>query len=158
MNDSRILIRKARQKDLTDICELFKISIEKSCSSDYTQVQIAAWISASENQKKWVDKIMKQYFLVAEMKNVIVGFVSLEKNYIDLLYVHPEFQQKRVATQLMAVVEMEANHKHHHIIRTDASITAKPFFVSRGYDVVQENKIRINDIHISNWEMKKEFL
>ena len=42
-----------------------------------------------------------------------------------------------------------------HEIKTYASITAKPFFESRGYAVVKEQEVERSGVKLKNYEMLK---
>jgi len=99
----------------------------------------------------WI--IKKNYTIVALENNIIVGFGDIDKTgYLDRLYVHKDYQGKKIATLIL--VELEKKVKPCKII-TYASITAKPFFESRGYEVVKENVVIRNNVYLSNYIMEK---
>ncbi|WP_369809987.1 GNAT family N-acetyltransferase [Gracilibacillus caseinilyticus] len=67
----------------------------------------------------------------------MVGFADISfLGHLDRLYVHKDFQRKGIATALVDVLESEAKKLDLLTIDTDASITAKPFFLHRGYRVI----------------------
>jgi len=156
VNIKDIIIRKADVKDLNQICEVFTLSIEKTCHNDYNAPQISAWSSAATNHVKWIHKISTLFFIVAEKENRIVGFAALEQNTIDLLYVHPDFQQMGIASHLLSVVITEARCHSYTTIKTEASNTAKQFFINNGFDITEKNNARVNGIEIPNWKMTKQ--
>lgn len=66
---------------------------------------------------------------------VIVGFGDMSPNgYPDRLYVHRDFQRRGTARAICDELERFAGGR----VTTHASITAKPFFLNRGYRVVRE--------------------
>lgn len=66
---------------------------------------------------------------------VIVGFGDMSPNgYPDRLYVHRGFQRHGTARAICDELERFAGGR----VTTHASITAKPFFLNRGYRVVRE--------------------
>ena len=150
-----IAIRKAEVKDLNQICEVFKLSIEKTCHNDYNVPQISAWSSAGTNYGNWIQKISTLFFIVAEKENMIVGFAALEQNTLDLLYVHPDFQHFGVGTELFLTIENELRKQLIPNIFTESSITAKPFFLQRGFNLITENMVQINGTDIPNFKMRK---
>ena len=87
----KLIFEKATIENLNEILNLFKNTIENSCFKEYNEAQIAVWVSSIEDKERWKSKIENQYFIVVKNQNKIVGFGSLEKNYIDLLYVHKDF-------------------------------------------------------------------
>ena len=106
---SEITVRQAKIIDLTEMQKMFVDTIITICKNDYTQVQINSWTSSIENTQRWTDKILSQYFLVAELDNKIVGFASLENNnYFDFLYIHKDYQRQGIADQLYTEIEKEA--------------------------------------------------
>ena len=83
---------------------------------------------------------------------VIVGFGSIDKSgCLDLLFVHKDYQKQGIATALCNELE-----KGFPVIYTFASVTAKPFFESRGYVVVKEQEAERSGIRLKNFEMKKK--
>ena len=98
------------------------------------------------------DYLLKQYTLIAEINDEIVGFGSIDKlGYLDLLFVHKDYQKQGIATALCNELE-----KGFSVINTFASITAKPFFESRGYVVVSEWEAERFGVKLKNFEMQKE--
>src|SRR5687767_6539030 len=87
---------------LDQIRDLFRQTVLISNSVDYNEEQISAWASAADNKERWVQKIESQYFLVAVFEKGIGGIASLEPGgYLDLFYVHPAYQRKKVGQKLL---------------------------------------------------------
>ena len=157
MNDKKILIRHARPNDLTAIQELFVDTIEAVCRYDYSPEQIAVWTSSIENTKRWTDKLMKQYFLIAEIDNRIVGFASLENNeYFDFMYVHKDYQRQGIADNLYSEIEAKAIKHGATLLTSDVSITARPFFEKKGFKIMAEQRNDIKCVEVINYKMIKE--
>ena len=72
------------------------------------------------------------------------------ETYLDRLYVHKDYQRQGVATALCNELERGFDR-----ITTHASITAKPFFLHRGYKVVREQQVVRNGISLTNYVMEK---
>ncbi|MEM8525299.1 MAG: GNAT family N-acetyltransferase [Bacteroidota bacterium] len=151
-----LFIRKATLEDLVAILDLFRNTIRHTCQNDYTEVQIAVWISGIENQARWKRAIEEQFFIVAEQKNEIVGFASLENgNYIDFLYVHYNHQRKGIASLLLDAIQAEAEWQGKTIFWSHVSKTARPFFERKGFEVIRENYKMVEGVEIMNYCMKK---
>ncbi|PQJ80251.1 GNAT family N-acetyltransferase [Polaribacter porphyrae] len=149
------LVEKASIKNLDEILSLFKNTIEKTCCEDYNKSQISAWISSVENRERWIHKIKNQYFIIVKTKNLIVGFGSLEQDYIDFLYVHHNFLRKGIASILYESLKKESQKLGFIKLTTHSSKTAFPFFASKGFQLIKENTITRKGVEISNFEMKK---
>ena len=86
MSISEYKIRKAKLQDLKQTQTLFLDTIKSSCAKDYNPEQINAWISGIENYERWVAIMERQYTIVAETNDRLLGFASLaNQNYLDLL-------------------------------------------------------------------------
>ena len=68
---------------------------------------------------------------------------------LDLLYVHKDFQRQGIATALCDELE-----KGFTVIKTYASVTAKPFFEKRGYKTIKEQEVERLGIKLKNFEMR----
>lgn len=157
MLSNNFIIRLAKKEDLAEMQKLFVDTISTVCTNDYDSDQIKAWTSSVKNTDKWLDKMNRQYFLIAEMDKKIVGYASLERgNYFDILYVHKDYQKQGIAQTLLNKIETESKSQDILIINSDVSITAKPFFEKNGYVVERENTNVLDGIKIVNYRMTKQ--
>ncbi|MDR3026242.1 GNAT family N-acetyltransferase [Chryseobacterium sp.] len=157
-NSQSITIRKGISKDLPEMLELFTSTIDEVCQKDYKPQQIEAWKSGAENKERWINVISSQHVLIAENGNQIVGFCTLDKgNYIDLLFVHKDYQQKGIAAMLYHEIEKEALEHDTKQITADVSKTARPFFEKMGFHVIKEQIVHVRGIALTNYKMTKKF-
>lgn len=157
MNIDKVKIRLVQKEDLVEIHKLFVETIQEVCIKDYDSSQINAWTSSINNKERWLKKVANQYFIVAQIENVIVGYASLEcDNYFDFLYIHKNFQRKGIAKVLLDNIEMRAVEKNTDVITSDVSITARPFFERNGYIVRKTNTNVIDGVEIINYQMTKQ--
>jgi len=153
----KITIEDAVLEDIKEIQQLFFDTIKSVCKNDYTNEQINAWSTAKNDDQKWKDKILNQYFLIAREGSKIIGFGSLENNeYLDLLYVHKDYQKKGVAKKLLSYLEKKAEINRTEKLTSDVSTTAKSFFEKNGYKVIKEQKNEINNVVLANFKMIKK--
>ncbi|MEM9674673.1 MAG: GNAT family N-acetyltransferase [Cyclobacteriaceae bacterium] len=149
-------LRQATVADLPEIQIVFVETIRQVANSDYNPAQIEAWAAGVRNQKRWEDAIDDQYFLVATAEDAIVGFGSLDEGgYLDFLYVHKDYQRKGIAHTLYEQLEQEAISKNCVQITTNASKTARLFFLAQGFEVVKENSNQIRGVEVVNYRMQK---
>jgi putative acetyltransferase len=156
MNNPEISIRLAKLSDLTEMLKMFVDTISIICKDDYSPEQIKVWTSSIENKQRWTDKIISQYFLVAELNNKIVGYASLGNDeYIDFLYVHKDYQRQGIANILYIEIEKEAIKRKATVLSSDVSENARRFFEKKGFKTVIPQKNIIRGVEIINYKMKK---
>ena len=145
-------IRLYKESDFKAISELFYDTVHSVNAKDYTEKQLSAWAKNRDSLKSRRDVLPKQYTLIAESDGIIVGFGSIDNSgCLDLLFVHKDFQGQGVATALCDELE-----KGFPVIKTYASITAKPFFETRGYVVIKAQEVERFGVKLKNFEMIKK--
>lgn len=75
-----------------------------------------------------------------------------ESGYLDRLYVRKDYQRQGIASAICDELERFAAGK---TITTHASITAKPFFLHRGYRVVRKQEVIRRGVALTNLVMEK---
>ncbi len=152
-----LIVRKGVLQEIEEISVLFSETIDTICSYDYNSEQIAAWKSSSRDQQRWHRLIENQYFIIAILNGKIVGFASLDQgNYVDVMYVHRDFQRQGIAQKLYNTLENEAKRQKSTFITADVSKTAKPFFETNGFKVTTEQIQIRNEVEIPNYNMQKQ--
>ena len=120
-----------------------------------TQYKIT-WINIHLNLggiEKWNQSLQEHFSIVAVDNEIIVGFRDIDKDgYLDRLFVHADYQGKRIATTICNQLEQAVVGK----IITHASITAKPFFEKRGYKIIKKQEVERQGIFLTNFVMEKD--
>lgn len=151
-----ISVREIRPSDL-DICiELFQETVQTINQRDYTQLQLDAWAPKEiDNRNRW-ETLLNNISYVAEIYDQIVGFADLTVNgYLDRLFVHKDYQGKGIATALMSKIEGQAKALKLKEMKTEATITAKPFFEKFGFKIVKQQLVEIRGVEFTNYLMIK---
>lgn len=152
-------IRKFQDSDIAQIVSLFYETVHSVNKQDYSQEQLDAWAPLDEKEIKlqtWSDSMRHNITYVAEINDIIVGFADLTPDgHLDRLYVHKDFQGQGIASALVNKLESEAIRLDLVEINTDASITAKPFFEGRGYQVLHSQSVERKGITLVNFKMIK---
>lgn len=152
-------IRKGTIDDKNELQQLFVNTIKEICKNDYNQHQIEVWTSGIENSDRWQAIFKNQKVFVSIQNDQITGFSTLENgNYVDLFYVHKDFQKQGIAKALYDVIESEAINQNQKVISADVSITAKDFFLKMGFDVLNEQNVLVKNINFLNFKMQKQIL
>lgn len=93
---------------------------------------------------------------VATIGDQIIGFAEFEKNgHIDCFYVHHHFQGKGAGTAMMNEIIQAAKVERLCRIYAEVSITAKPFFLAKGFIVINEQSIVLRGVELINFVMEK---
>lgn len=146
-------IRNYKRDDLAEIISLFRDTVHKVNTKDYTQVQVDVWAPDSIDMDEWDKALSEHYTFVAVNDDVIIGFGDIDvSGYLDRLYVHHDYVRQGVATLICA--KLESMIDSDKTIVTHASITAKPFFEKRGYRVVKEQLVKRNGVFLKNYIME----
>lgn len=153
MSDN-IRIRKYEESDSEEIYNLFYDTVHTVNVADYSREQLDVWAVRNADLTEWRESFLIHQTFVAVCDGNIVGFGDIDNaGYLDRLYVHKDYQRRGIATALCNALEDAVNAEK---IETHASITAKPFFLKRGYEVVCENQVNRKGIILTNYIMRKK--
>jgi len=147
-------LRRYRSSDCETLAKIFYDTIHAVNIRDYSQQQVDAWATGTVDLERW-DRTMSQRctFIAVEGDNII-GFGDMdETGYLDRLFVHKDYQGQGVATAICDALESNVKSDRYH---TQASITAKPFFEGRGYNVVKAQQIERRGVTLNNFVMEKK--
>lgn len=150
-------LRILKESDTTEMKELFCSTVLNINIKDYTKEEVEDWASCGENADRWKELISENRFIGAfDRDNRLVGFSSMNKDgYLHSMFVHKDCQGRGVATSLLSEVEKIAADFGVTEITSEVSITAKPFFEKRGYNVIKEQRHKAKKLELTNFVMKK---
>lgn len=148
-------IRPYRPDDLPGILALFHDTVHTACAGDYTPKQLSAWAPETPDADAWAEKLRRETVLLAEEAGSLLGFGSLDGTLLDLLYVRPDCQRQGVGSALCLFLERAC---HGARITVHASRTARPFFESRGYQLIRSQTVVRRDVALENFIMEQEVL
>ncbi|MEJ5111349.1 GNAT family N-acetyltransferase [Erwinia billingiae] len=150
----RIITRLYRPEDLDAAIAVFQCAVRGIASKDYDQQQILAW--SQVDRQRWQQRLNDSKVWLAEFDRRIVGIISLEAvGHLDLLFTDAEYQRRGVATALYRTVEQWARENGVTSMVTEASITAKPFFIHQGFDVNEQQLVQVRGQAFINFKMQK---
>lgn len=149
-------IRLYEIEDTLAIRQLCKETILSVNLNDYTTEQCEVWADSFSNMEKLERRLGESLTYVCELDGEVAGVGNLnEAREIDLLYTHKNFQGKGVGTAILKKLEEAAHHREYPELSTEASLTARGFFLSNGYKEVQEQKKMVRGMVFINFIMKK---
>jgi putative acetyltransferase len=150
-------IRDATISDAAAIADIFYHTVLNVNVRDYSGAQVEAWAGPAPEPGMWEERISgeRRTFVAARGERVL-GFAEFEGDgHIDTLYVHHEYQGCGIASRLLDRIEAEAQRLGLARLYTEASITAKPFFESRGFSVVTPQRVEVRGQTFRNFVMEK---
>ena len=147
-----VKLRRYSSDDIDEILQLFYDTVHNINIRDYTKQQVNAWADGKADKNIRNASFAENYTIVAEKCGKIVGFGDIDsKGYLDMLYVHKDFQGQGIASKICDLLE-----KGFSEITVHASITAKGFFENRGYSVIKEQSVLRSGVFLTNFVMKKQ--
>lgn len=148
-------IRKYQPNDADATIEIFLKAIREVASKDYTPGQVDAWAQV-EDPEAWAKARESRPTWIATCNGSPAGFADLEPGgHLDMMFVHPHYQRLGAASLLMGTIEAVAHSYSLQVISTEASLTARPFFESRGFHVVAAQEVQKRGRMLPNFRMEK---
>lgn len=149
-----MLLRSYRSADCEEMAKLFYDTVHEVNIRDYTAEQVSAWADGNIDLAAWEKSFSEHYTVVAEENGIIVGFGDIAGDgYLDRLYVHKNHQRRGIATAICDRLESFPDTDE---LTVHASITAKPFFISRGYSVIKEQTVVRRGVALTKFIMCKK--
>lgn len=149
-----IQIRSYLPQDIEIVMDIFIDAVHNTASKDYSAAQIAAW--GQIDNERWLQRCDSRPIWIADVDGIAAGFTILEDDgHLDMMFVHSSFNKMGVASLLLKTVEQHAEELNLKRIFTEASLTAKPFFESRGFRIITRQEVEIRGQVLTNFKMEK---
>lgn len=150
-----ISLRSYRPADLPAVCRLFHDTVHTVCAADYSSTELDAWAPEKVDLAAWNRALRESLCVVATAGGEIVGFANLAGDLLDRVYVQAAWLRRGVGTALVGALERAAMKRGINALRTDASITARPFFQALGYQTISPQKVSRGGVVLTNYRMQK---
>lgn len=148
-----MIIRKYIPSDCENLAKLFYQTVHSINAKDYTKEQLNAWATGAVDLEQWNLSLLAHFSLVAVKNGIITGFGDIDNTgFLDRLYVHRDYQNQGIATAICNKLEHAFKVNK---ITTYSSVTAKPFFLLRGYKVIKEQQVLRSNVLLTNYLMEK---
>lgn len=149
-------IRSFTTNDTPVLINLFRKTVHTVCKKDYSQEQLDAWAPNEIDESTWNARLNRSFAIVAEDNGSIVGFATLlPDGCIDMFYVACDSQSRGVGQRLFEALEAEAKLQNIIRLHSDVSLTARPFFFSKGFVIEKEYSKKIGNVTFLNAIMAK---
>ncbi len=156
--NTKLYLRNYTVADAKSCWLLFHNTVRRINCRDYTPEQVDAWANADIDPEPWFQRFDGKVAYVVESEDEILGFADLTcDGYLDRLFVSADHQRQGIAAMLMDAIELTAEENKFPRIYTQASITAEPFFLSRGFTVVTEQTVECRGVKMTSLLMELIF-
>ena len=150
-------VRLFRPEDTQQIAQLFHDTVRKINIRDYSLAQVMAWSPTDLYFRNWLECSTKFTYVATENKKIL-GFGELEANgHIDCFYIHYQHQGCGIGSSIYQAIETKARELNLSRLFTEASITAKPFFIKQGFEVINPQQVSCRGETFTNYLMAKKF-
>lgn len=144
-------IRPFKLGDTPILIDLFRKTVHTICRKDYSQEQLDAWAPKEIDASKWTTRFASSFTVIAEDGRQVAGFANLENDgCVDMFYVAAEYQSQGVGSRLLESIEQEAKRQGLKKLHSDVSLTARPFFLSKGFAVENEYSKKVGAVTFPN--------
>ena len=147
-------IRNYRPEDSDEKKEMHLKTIREVNSRDYTEEEIEAWTTFDDEQHVSEENIERW---VAEEDGSIIGFSDyrFDEGTITGVYVHPDHLRRGIGSRLLEKILQDARDKGLDELTAEASVTAKEFYRSHGFEVVEETVHETSGEELQAFKMRK---
>jgi len=150
-----VVLRPFHTDDIPVLFALFRDTVYRVNSRDYSQEQVRAWAPAEINVARWAT-LAERFAVVAEVDGQAVGFADLEPDgHIDRFFVHAEHQGYGVGATMMKSLVAEALRMGRRRLFAEVSITARPFFERHQFTVLAEQAVVVRGVALTNYRMER---
>lgn len=154
-----IHLRPVTDNDVKALIQLFHDTVHSINIKDYSELQTDAWAPPVEeiSESAWKDSFKGRHAIIAECNGIIAGFADAAPDgYLDRFYVHKDYQRKGVGSVLYEDMETFLKKSGAGTVVTHASITALPFFLSKGFHVEKEQEVERKGVILKNFVLSKK--
>ena len=150
-------IRCYRTEDAPTLWALFYHTVRIINRRDYTESQVSAWAPSDFDLDVWQRKMDDIQPYVAEIEGQVVGYCDLQGDgLIDHFFCHHDYQGKGVGSKLIEKLIQVARQKRIKLLSADVSVTARPFFESKGFVVQEKQWVTRRGQGFTNFEMAQK--
>lgn len=153
---SEFTLRRFEPLDGPRCLRLFRETVHRVNQRDYSPEQLAAWVPDDLDAAAWTARFYGKVAYLAWQGEVLCGFADMSiDGYLDRLFVSADHQRHGIAKRLLQKLTDDAKELNCDRITTDASITAKPFFLASGFRVVRQQEVICRGVELTNFRMER---
>lgn len=136
---------------------VFYSSVHENALDHYNDNQLNAWAPREYDIEAWNRKIEKLRPFLAFIDGSLLGYADLQSDgYIDHFYVKGGFSRLGIGSALMSRIIDDANERRIYRLYSEVSLSARKFFESKGFRVIEKQRIESLGVELENLIMEKE--
>jgi ribosomal protein S18 acetylase RimI-like enzyme len=129
MMSGEFIIREYRREDFDAVTILWRISREKSLP----EFQLEKGHFFFEDRDYFQKNIIKNNQIwVVESQNYPVGFMAMNNDFVDQLYIHPDYQRRGIGQSLLNLAR-ERSPEHVWLYTLQVNASAREFYEKNGF-------------------------
>jgi putative acetyltransferase len=142
MNDQEGLIRKTTPKDASQIGRVYNTAIIDG--DHYTEYKEDALLFPDNHPPKKLYNQDSNITYVVEIQDQIVAWSSLnlDNQFLDGLFVDPDYQSRGFGSRLIEKIEEEAKDQGLNQIYIASDPHIVPYYTSKNYQVMEETTMK----------------
>ncbi|MED5431410.1 MAG: GNAT family N-acetyltransferase [Pseudomonadota bacterium] len=150
-------IRPLNRNDMSHLLDVFREAIQVNAANDYNQQQRDAW-SHAQSHDSLISVLSEGDTVVAEWDDKLVGFAHRIRDYINMVFVHPDASRVGIATLLYQHLEDGARIDGITELTTHASLTAHDFFAYMGFTSEGQEQAERDGVPLTRHRMRKSLI
>jgi GNAT superfamily N-acetyltransferase len=123
---------RAKEGDVKDICACYVKSLENVNRSCYSE-GVIKFLIGSFGEKEFLGMIKFGRIFCVKKKGRVAGFVFVDEDKIDGLYVHPFFVGRGCGKKLVRFAEKRIKRSGYIYSRVYSTLNSEGFYSSLGY-------------------------
>ena len=146
------IIRDYRPEDFDAVTILWRVAREKSLP----EFQRAKGHFFYEDQDYFRDHVLKEnHVFVVEVDERPVAFMAMRDDFIDHLYVHPDYQNRGIGKDLLALAR-QRSPEHIWLYTLQINRNARAFYEKNGFHVVGSHVFQLGEDAQTDLLMQRE--
>ncbi len=152
-----MIIRRFVDTDAPALWRVFFSAVREIACADYSPEQVAVWAPDERDPDAWATRMQGlQPFVACDDDGVPCGYADLQADgYIDHFFVAGWAARRGVGSALMRRLHQEAALRGLTSMYAHVSLTARPFFETFGFEVVDAREVDVRGVRLRNFLMRK---
>lgn len=123
------IIREYRNQDFDAVTILWRVAREKLLPEGQTDTGHCFY----EDQDYFRNQVLKKnHVWVVEIDNRPIAFMAMENDFIDQLYIHPDFQRRGIGRELLSFARQQSPD-HLWLYTLQSNVNARAFYEKNGF-------------------------
>jgi GNAT superfamily N-acetyltransferase len=152
----KLALRRFRESDLAEVCELVRVTINTSYAAVYPP-RVVDFFHQYHERSVVIADAASGHTIVVHSGGKLVATGTRAGTTVRRVFVRAAWQRRGIGQMMMAELEAAALEASIERLDLSASLPAKEFYLRLGYEVVSEENYEVAPgQHLEYYEMAKE--